>query len=195
MTGVVSLLIAATAFSQVSTWIADPAHSHIGFKVRHMMVSNVNGEFKKFDIKVDYDKADVTKSKVNVTIDAASISTDNDRRDSDLRGENFFDVASFPTITYTSTHIRKTGNGLEMMGDLTIHGITKQVILAVDGPIGPITDSRGNIRMGASATGTINRLDFGLTRNSPLEGGGVVIGIEVSLLIDVELIKNQPSEK
>jgi polyisoprenoid-binding protein YceI len=194
MINVISLIFASTAISQVSTWTADPAHTHIGFKVRHMMVAYVNGEFKEFDIKVSYDQGDITKSKVEVTIDATSISTDNERRDNDLRSDHFFDVTEYPSITFVSKGIAKIADGLEMTGDLTMHGVTKEVTFTVDGPTAQVKDPRGNIRMGASATGKINRMDYGLTWNVPLEGGGVLAGNDVSLLIDVELIKDQMPE-
>jgi polyisoprenoid-binding protein YceI len=194
MINVISLIFASTAISQVSTWTADPAHTHIGFKVRHMMVAYVNGEFKEFDIKVSYDQGDITKSKVEVTIDATSISTDNERRDNDLRSDHFFDVTKYPSITFVSKGIAKIADGLEMTGDLTMHGVTKEVTFTVDGPTAQVKDPRGNIRMGASATGKINRMDYGLTWNVPLEGGGVLVGNDVSLLIDVELIKDQMPE-
>jgi polyisoprenoid-binding protein YceI len=187
------LLMAAAIFgitlTQASTWTADPAHSNVGFKVKHMMVSNVHGSFGKFDVTVNYDEKDVTKSSVNVTIDPASINTGVEKRDNHLRSADFFDVAKFPQLTFVSKRVEKEGENLRIVGDLTMHGVTKEVALKVTELNPPITDPMGGVRMGASASARINRTDYGLLWNKAIEAGGVVVGERVDILIEVELMK------
>jgi polyisoprenoid-binding protein YceI len=187
----VVLVLAAPALAQSTTWNIDPAHTSAQFSVRHMMVTNVRGQFTKVSGVVNIDDKDITRSTVEVTIDATSIDTQNDRRDNHLKSADFFDVATFPTITFKSKSVAAAGAGrLKVTGDLTIRGVTREVTLDVEGPTPPINAGRA-IKRGASATTKINRQDFGVKWNNPLEGGGVVVGDEVSITIDVELNKAQ----
>jgi polyisoprenoid-binding protein YceI len=180
---------AATA-STVTAWEIDPAHSHAQFKVRHMMISNVKGEFTKLTGSVKWDNADITRSSVEVTADAASINTRDPQRDGHLRSADFFDVEHYPAITLRSTNITRSSDGtLELTGDLTIHGVTKPANFLVDGPTPETKDPWGNIRVGVEATATIDRKDFGLTWNSGLETGGVLVGDKVTITVDAELVK------
>jgi len=185
-----TLCFAGVSLSYASTWTVDPVHSNLGFKVRHMMVSNVLGSFNKFDAKADYNEDDIAKSKVEVTVDVGSISTGNEKRDSDLKSASYFDAMKYPTMTFVSKRITKTSTGIDIVGDLTIHGITKEITLAVDGPTAPVKGPMGT-RMGASATAKIDRRDFGLLTNMPLEGGGVVVGNDVYIMVEAELVQQQ----
>jgi len=171
----------------------DGAHSKAQFSVRHMMVSNVRGEFTKIQGTVEYDDRNPAAIRIEAVIDAASINTGEPKRDEHLKSPDFFDVAKFPTITFRSKSARKTADGLAVTGDLTIHGVTREVVLNVEGPTPEVKDPWGNIRRGATATTKINRKDFGLTWNAVLETGGVVVGEEVSITIDVEAVR--PAEK
>jgi polyisoprenoid-binding protein YceI len=182
--------LAAPGTLHAGPWEFDPAHTGVHFKVRHLMISSVRGEFEKVFGKIVYDEADVTKSTADITIDAASVNTRVAKRDEDLRGPNFLDVMKYPTIVFKSKRVEKTGNGtLKMAGDLTIRGVTKEVVLTVDGPTPAIKDPGGNFRVGGQATTKINRKDFGLVWNKTLETGGVVVGDEVEITIDVEIYK------
>lgn len=154
------------------------------------MISSVRGEFEKVSGKIVYDEADITKSSADITIDAASVNTRSAERDKDLRSPNFLDVAKYPRITFRSKRVEKAGNGtLKMTGDLTIRGVTKEVVLTVDGPTPAIKDPMGNFRVGGQATTKIDRKDFGLLWNKALETGGVMVGDEVEITIDVEIYK------
>jgi len=178
------------AMAAAATWKIDPDHSSIGFKIKHLMVSNVKGSFEKYNGTVDLNETDVTRSKVDVNIETASINTNVELRDGHLKSADFFDVAKYPAMTFKSKKVAKAGKGkLKVTGDLTLHGITKEVVLNVDGPSKEIKDLYGNIRKGATATATINRKDFGLNWNKALEAGGVVVGDEVSISIEIEMIK------
>jgi polyisoprenoid-binding protein YceI len=182
--------LAAPGTLHAGPWEFDPAHTGVHFKVRHLMISSVRGEFEKVFGKIVYDEADVTKSTADITIDAASVNTRVAKRDEDLRGPNFLDVMKYPTIVFKSKGVEKTGDGtLKMTGDLTIRGVTKEVVLTVDGPTPAIKDPGGNFRVGGQATTKINRKDFGLVWNKTLETGGVVVGDEVEITIDVEIYK------
>ena len=171
-----------------SAWDIDTAHSAAQFSVRHLAVSNVRGEFGKITGTLQLDDKDITKSTVEATIDVTSINTREEKRDQHLKSPDFFDVAKFPTITFKSKKVAKEGSDrLKVTGDLTIHGVTKEVVLQVDGPAKPIKDPWGNTKTGVTATTKINRKDFGLTWNKALETGGLVVGDEVSITLDVEL--------
>jgi len=185
---IIALVLPAFAFA--STWVIDPEHSNIGFKVRHLMVSNVKGSFDKYTGTVDINDKDITKSKVEVTIDTKSINTNVQKRDEHLRSADFFDVAKFPVMTFVSKKVTKAGNGkLKVTGDLNLHGVTKEVVLDVEGLSQEIKDPWGNIRRGATASTKINRKDFGLVWNKALETGGVVVGDEITITLEIEMIK------
>lgn len=189
----VCLLMALPTLSFATTWNIDPEHSNVGFKVKHLMVSNVKGSFDKYTGVVEINDKDITKSKVDVSIDTNSINTNVQKRDEHLRSADFFDVAKFPAMTFTSKKVAKAGKDrLKVTGDLTLHGITRSVVLDVEGPSKEIKDPWGNIRKGATATTKINRKDFGLTWNKALETGGVVVGDEVTITLEIEMIKAQP---
>ncbi|MBK5276342.1 MAG: polyisoprenoid-binding protein [Desulfuromonadales bacterium] len=185
---VVALSLPLAAFA--STWSIDPEHSNIGFKVRHLMISNVKGTFDKNSGTVDINEKDITKSKVEVTIDTDSINTNVKKRDEHLRSADFFDVAKFPTMTFVSKKVAKAGKDkLKVTGDLSLHGVTRQVVLDVEGPSLESKDPMGKIRRGATATTRINRKDFGLVWNKALETGGVAVGEEVTITLEIEMIK------
>jgi polyisoprenoid-binding protein YceI len=178
-----------TAPARVSTWDIDPSHSAAHFSVRHMMVSTVRGEFGKLTGSVTLDPADVTRWSVQASIDATSINTREPQRDAHLRSPDFFDVERFPTIDFRSTKIVRTGpDTYELTGQLTLHGVTREITLSVESDGVETKDPYGKLRRGASATGKLNRKDFGLNWNQTLEAGGILVGEEVKISIDVELI-------
>ena len=184
------LCLVAPGLLHAAPWEFDPEHTGVQFKVRHLMVSSVRGDFEKVSGKIVYDEADVTKSVADITIDAASINTRVAKRDEHLRSPDFLDVAKFPAIIFRSKRVEKAGNGaLKMTGDLTIRGVTKEVVLTVEGPTPAIKDPWGNRRVGGQATTKIHRKDFGLAWNKALETGGVVVGDEVDITIDVEIYR------
>jgi polyisoprenoid-binding protein YceI len=173
-----------------TTWNIDPVHSVAEFKVKHMMISNVKGQFTKVSGSIVLNEQDITKSRVEASIDAASITTRDDQRDAHLKSADFFDVANYPALTFKSTEIRRAGDGeLKVVGELTIHGVTRQVTFSVEGPSEPAKDPWGNTRIGLSASTRINRKDFGLTWNAALETGGILVGEEVAINLDVQLVK------
>jgi polyisoprenoid-binding protein YceI len=177
-------IFVASALGQVETWKIDPAHSAAQFAVRHMGISTVRGEFKKVSGSAGYDTADPGKTSLDATIDATTVDTRVDMRDNDLRSPNFLDVQKYPTITFKSKRAEAAGPGkMKITGDLTIHGVTKEVVLDVDGPTSPVKDPRGNFHIGASATTKINRKDFGVN------GAPGMAGDEISITIDAELIR------
>ncbi len=172
--------------TNVRKWNLDTAHSNLEFVVRHMMISSVRGRFRKFDGEFNLDLDDIGKSSVEVTVDAKSIFTNEDSRDDDLRSQKFLAVDSYPVLKFQSTRMQKTGNKLEVDGNLTIRGVTKKV--RVTGELqGPITDPYGKKRVGFDGAATINRKDFGLTWNMVLEGGGLMVGDNVKIEIHMEL--------
>jgi polyisoprenoid-binding protein YceI len=185
------LSFALAAFGQ-ATYTIDSAHTSAQFSIRHMMVSNVKGEFSKTTGSIVYDPNNLGASKVEATIDATSINTREPKRDAHLKSPDFFDVEKFPTLTFASTSWYKQGSQLMIKGNLTLHGVTKEVVLAVDGPSAELKDQRGGARIGASATTKINRKDFGLTWNRAIEAGGVVVGEEVTITIDLEATRKPP---
>lgn len=173
-----------------STWNIDPVHTMAEFKVRHMMITNVKGHFTGVTGVLTLDGQDITKSHVEASIDAASINTRETDRDTHLKSGDFLDVEKFPKLTFASTRVTRTGDGeLQVEGDLTIHGVTRKVTFAVEGPTRPGKDPWGNTRIGWTATTKINRKDFGLTWNTALETGGILVGDEVTITFDVEAIK------
>jgi polyisoprenoid-binding protein YceI len=184
------LLFTFPALGQAATWQIDPDHSSFQFKVRHLMVSNVKGDFTKVKGVVTMDDKDVSNLNVELTIDAASVNTGHAKRDEHLRAADFFDVAKYPTITFVSKKVMKDGpDRLKVTGDLTMHGVTREVTVNVEGPTQQVKDPWGNLRRGATGTGKINRKDFGLTWNRALETGGVVVGEDVDIFVEIELIK------
>jgi polyisoprenoid-binding protein YceI len=173
----------------LSTWNIDPVHSAAEFKVKHMMISNVKGQFTGVSGTLSLDEADVTNSRIEATIDAASINTRDAQRDAHLKSADFFDAEKFPSLSFKSARITRQHDGLEVEGDLTMHGVTHKVKFAVEGPTAPGKDPWGNTRIGVSATARIHRKDYGLTWNSALETGGVLVGDEVTMTLDVQFIK------
>ena len=173
-----------------TTWNIDPVHSVVEFKVKHMMISNVKGQFSGIKGALTYNEQSVTDSHVEVTIDAASISTQEPQRDAHLKSPDFFDVDKFPTLSFKSTKVSRAADGeLKVAGDLTLHGVTRPVVLAVEGPTPPAKDPWGNSRIAVSATTKINRKDFGLTYNAALETGGILVGEEVTITLEIQFIK------
>ena len=173
-----------------TTWKIDPAHSHAQFKVKHMMISNVKGEFSTLTGSLTLDGDNIENSSVEAMIDATTISTSDPQRDAHLKSADFFDVEKFPTLTFKSTKVSKKGEEeISVAGDLTIHGVTRPVVFAVEGPSAPAKDPWGNTRVGLSATTKINRKDFGLTWNSTLETGGILVGEDITITLDVQFIK------
>ena len=180
------VVLIASAAAQAGTWQIDPNHSSAQFSVRHLGVSTVRGAFTKVSGSAQVDPSDPTKDSLNATIQAASVDTRVEMRDNDLRSPNFLDVQKYPTITFQSKQVKSGGSAkLQIAGDLTIHGVTKEVTLDVDGPSAPIKDPWGNQRIGASASTKINRKDFGVN------GASGVVGDDINITIDVELIQPQ----
>lgn len=172
------------------TWKIDPAHSQAEFKVKHMMISNVKGSFSGLSGTLIEDPSDPTRSQIDASIDASTVSTGDEQRDTHLKSADFFDQAQHPTMTFKSTKVEKKGDGeYKVTGDLTVHGVTKPVTFAVEGPSAPGKDPWGNTRIGLSATTKINRKDFGLTWNAALETGGILVGEDVQITLDVEFIR------
>ena len=187
---VLTLFFTFPVLSQAAAWQIDPDHSSFQFKVRHLMVSNVKGDFTKVKGTVTMDDKDTSNLNVELTIDAASVNTGHAQRDEHLRASDFFDVAKYPTIIFVSKKVVKDGpDRLKVTGDLTMHGVTREVTVNVEGPTQEIKDPRGNFRRGAAGTARINRKDFGLIWNRALETGGVVVGEDVDIFVEIELIK------
>lgn len=184
-----SIVAAAPQTARADAYEIDAGHSALGFSVRHLMVSNARGTFTGVTGTVDINDKDLTKSTIDVSIDAGTINTNEPKRDEHLKSPDFFDVAKFPKITFKSKKVAKAGKLLKVTGDLTIHGVTKEVVLDVEGPTPLVKDPWGNSKRGASATAKINRKDFGLGWNKALETGGVVVGEEVKINLEVELLK------
>jgi polyisoprenoid-binding protein YceI len=181
------------AVAATTTWQIDPAHTAAGFAVKHLMISTVRGQFKGVNGTIVWDDQDISKSTIDVTIDAKTIDTSEPKRDEDLRSERFFDTAKYPTITFKSKKIENVSAGkLKVTGDLTIHGVTKEVALDVEGPSNPIKDPWGNTRVAANATTKVNRQDYGVKWNASIDGGGVVVGDDVNITIDLEMVKQAP---
>jgi polyisoprenoid-binding protein YceI len=170
-------------------WNIDPSHSTAEFSVRHMMITNVKGRFGKLAGTVEYDPAHPELTKLEATIDATSIDTRDEKRDAHLRSADFFDVEKFPTLTFTSTEVKKTGDGFTALGNLTMHGVTKPIVLEIEGPSEATKDPWGNTRIGASATAKLNRKDWGLNWNAALEAGGVLVSETVKISLEISLVK------
>jgi polyisoprenoid-binding protein YceI len=178
------------ALGHAATWELDPAHSSIGFAIRHMMISTVRGQFRTFTGKAVGDPASPGAASIEASIDAATIDTGNEKRDAHLKTADFLDVEKFPKITFKSKTIEPAGPGkAKVTGDLTLHGVTKQVVLDVEGPTPVIKDPMGNTKAGAHASTKINRKDFGIVWNKAMDGGGLMVGDEIDITIDVEAVK------
>jgi polyisoprenoid-binding protein YceI len=183
------------ARAATSTWQIDPQHSSAQFAVRHLGLSTVRGSFSKLSGTMVLDDQDITKSSVEVTIDVNTVDTREPDRDKDLRSERFFDVTHFPTMTFKSKKVEQLAPGkLRVTGDLTIRGTSREVTLDVDGPTNPVKDPWGNQRLAATATTKINRQDYGVKWNAKLDNGGVVVGDDVNITLDVEMIQ-KPAAK
>ncbi len=189
-----ALFICGIAFSaNADTYKIDATHSSVGFSVRHMAISKVNGEFNEFDGTVDIDGADTSKWSCDVTIQVASIDTRSERRDGHLKSPDFFNVEEFPTITFKSTKVVPKGdNKLEIMGDLTMRGVTKPVTLDAE-LLGHFETERGK-RAGFTATTTINRMDYGVSWDNMMETGGVVVSHDVDITLDIQASMRNPEE-
>jgi polyisoprenoid-binding protein YceI len=178
-------LAAPLAVAQTSTWVSDPNHSEVDFSIVHMSVSKVHGRFGNVKATIVYNDADPTKSTVTATIGVDTVDTGVDKRDSDLKGPSFFDVATMATATFTSTGVAKSGSHLTVTGNLTLHGVTKPVVLDVQGPNGSMTDPRGKVHSGFSATATIDRTAFNIGPKYP----AAALGDDVALDIELEVVK------
>jgi polyisoprenoid-binding protein YceI len=180
----------ATQQTGTTTWKIDPIHSVAEFKVKHMMISNVKGQFANIQGALWLDETDLMKSRVEASIEVASINTRDPQRDAHLKSADFFDAEKFPTLSFQSMSIRRVGDGeLAVTGELTIHGVTRNVVFDVEGPTPPAKDPWGNTRVGLSATTKISRKDFGLNWNATLETGGFLVGDEVTITLDVQFVK------
>jgi polyisoprenoid-binding protein YceI len=175
--------------AKTSTWNIDPTHSVVEFKVKHMMISNVRGRFTKVNGVLTFDESRPENSRAEATIEVGSIETGDPQRDGHLKGADFFDVEKFPTMTFRSTGVKAAGEGGTVEGELTIHGVTRKVVLAVEGPTAPAKDPWGHTRVAVSGTTKISRKEFGLTWNAALETGGVLVGDDVSIALDVQFVK------
>ena len=191
---VVVILALAVFASQASAeiWVIDPAHTVAGFTARHMMITNVTGVFEAAAGTIDYTPGNPGATKADITIEAKSINTRNTRRDTHLRTDDFINVEKYPTITFKSKRVQNVrADGFDLVGDLTIRDVTKEVVLKVDGIAPPIKDPQGNRRVGANATTTINRKDYGVNYNRALEAGGVLIGDEVKINIEIQAVEKK----
>jgi len=189
--GLTLTLLAAAPLAAADQYTVDPVHSFVGFSVRHLAVSWVKGEFKEFSGEILYDSEDISRSSVSVRIKAASLDTRNERRNNHLKSPDFFSVEQFPEITFQSKRVEKRGDGYVAIGDLTIRGITREIELPFT-LAGPVTGPDGHPRLGAEAATTINRLDFEVSWNRALEGGGLVVGDDAKIEIQVEAIGPEP---
>jgi polyisoprenoid-binding protein YceI len=189
---VVTLALAVASQASAEIWTIDPAHTVTGFTVRHMMITNVTGVFEATAGSVDYTPGNLGATKAEITIESKSINTRNTRRDADLKSDNFLNAEKFPAITFKSKRVQNVrADGFDMVGDLTIRDVTKEVVLKVDGIAPPIKDPQGNRRVGASATTTINRKDYNVNWHRVIEAGGVVVGDEVKINLEIEAVEKK----
>lgn len=184
------LLLPGLASAETENFEIDKGHSRIGFGVKHMLVSTVRGEFLEYSGMARIDVADPLSAEVEVVIHTDSVNTNQERRDEHLRSDDFFNAEEYPEITFRSKRVEQQGDGLLIVGDLTIRDTTKEVIMPVE-VAGPIQDPWGNTRMGVSGELTIDRTEFGLSYNNTLETGGLVVGHDVKIQIDVELVQSK----
>lgn len=173
----------------MSVYQIDPSHSSATFSIKHMMIAKVHGGFEKMSGKLVFDQSSPAKSEIEVSIETASINTREPARDTHLKSADFFDVEKYPTITFKSNVMEKSSGGVKVVGDLTIHGVTKQVTLDMESPTDEVKDPWGNMRIAVSGNTKIKRKDFGLTWNAALEAGGVLVGDDVNITLDVQFIK------
>lgn len=183
------LVLATAATAETTHWEIDPVHSTLGFSIRHLMVSNVSGSFTQFAGTVDVDPADPASAVIKADIDTSSINTGNVKRDDHLRNPDFFDAPKFPKISFVSKKIEKAGEKLVLTGDLTMHGVTKEVSLDVEQPTEAVKGPGGALRRGIAATGKLNRQEFGLTWSKTMDGGGLMLGNDVKLTLDLALVQ------
>ncbi|HMP88586.1 MAG TPA: YceI family protein [Kiritimatiellia bacterium] len=188
LVGLIAVGFALPQKSQADVYEIDTAHSSIGFSVRHMVIANVRGQFKTFSGSVNYVEDDATAFSASAEVDVASIDTNNDKRDDHLRSGDFFDAESHPAITFNTTKIEGNLPDITLIGELSIRGVTKEIALPIS-IVGPITDPWGNQRIGFSGSTRINRHDYGVSWSKTMDGGGLVVGDEVRLIIDIEAIK------
>jgi polyisoprenoid-binding protein YceI len=184
LTGILALAT-PLALAQASTWTSDPAHSEVDFSVRHLAISNVHGRIGKVTATLHLNEIDIAKSSVTATIDVSTVDTGESSRDTDLKSDSFFDVAKFPTATFTSTSVVKSGSGLTVTGNLTLHGVTKEVVLEVEGPNGPVMGMDKKSHSGFTATTTISRTAFGIGAKYP----DAIVGDAIKLTIEVDVAK------
>lgn len=180
-----------TQTSGVTHWDIDPSHSSANFSIRHMMIAKVHGGFSRLSGSLCLDRNDVANSSIEAIIDASSIDTREPKRDEHLRSADFFDVQKFPSITFSSKRVVPSGEGFRVEGELSIHGIIREVALEVEGPELEVKDPWGNVKIGASATTRIKRKDFGLSWNAALETGGVLVGDDVTITLDIQFVRRQ----
>ena len=184
------LALCAPSIAMAATYQLDADHSSIQFKIRHLTVSNVMGTFNKFKGTAAVEGEDLATLKVEVAIDAASVDTGHEKRDEHLRNADFLDVAKYPTITFVSKKVIKGDPGkLKVIGDLTLHGVTREITVDLEGPTPEVKDPWGNFRRGATGTAKIDRRDFGITWNKALDTGGLVVGNEVGIQVDIEWVR------
>jgi polyisoprenoid-binding protein YceI len=192
-TFVFAALVAIPSVASAAPWNVDSAHSSARFSVRHMMVSDVHGKMGNIAGTIDWDEKDATKSKVDVTVDVNGIDTGDAKRDEHLKAADFFDAATHPTIKFVSKKVKKKGKQLEVTGDLTMRGVTKEVVLMVSLPGQVVKDPWGNWRTGATATTKVNRKDFGMSFSQTMDGGGLMVGDDVQITIDLEFVTKERS--
>lgn len=185
LAGMVLAAVAPLAMAQTSTWKADPNHSEVDFTVKHLGITNVHGRFGKVDATLQWDETDPTKSTVNATIDVTGVDTGVTPRDNDLKSDHFFNVAQYPTATFVSTSVTKTGSGIEVSGNLTLKGVTKPVTLEVQGPAGPVNGMGKKPHIGFAATTSVKRSDFGIAAGMP----STMVSDDVQLAIDLDFAK------
>ena len=174
-----------------NTYQIDAAHSHVQFSVRHLMLSNVKGTFSGVTGTVVYDPATPEQTAIDATVDVATVNTNDEKRDGHLKSPDFFDVAKYPTMTFKGKSVESSGASHKVTGDLTLHGVTKEVTLTVEDVTDETKDPWGMVRIGANAKGKIKRSDFGLTWNAALETGGVMVGDDVKIEFELQFVKQQ----
>jgi len=180
----------ATAPAATTTWTIDPVHSIAEFRVKHLMISNVRGQFTGVTGKLTFNPADIAKSQVEASIDVTTIDTRDPQRDTHLKSPDFFDAEKFPALTFSSSRVTRTAHGTTLVsGPLTIHGVTREVEFTVEGPTPPVKDPWGNTRVGVAASTKIDRREFGLTFNAAMETGGVMVGEEVAITLELEFVQ------